>query len=96
MRGFSQVRMICERMLREQEAALRAEYESALSSKLAEQYEAFVRFNLDQVRAVDYSLPIATARGRPIITWRFHVELKANSIKMTTEDIDSAAQDRNR
>jgi hypothetical protein len=45
----SQVRMICERMLREQEAALRAEYESALSTKLAEQYEAFVRFNLDQV-----------------------------------------------
>lgn len=42
--------MICERMLREQEAALRAEYESALNSKLAEQYEAFVRFNLDQVQ----------------------------------------------
>lgn len=41
--------MICERMLREQEAALREEYESALSTKLAEQYEAFVRFNLDQV-----------------------------------------------
>ncbi|XP_073951777.1 akirin-like [Choristoneura fumiferana] len=47
---FKQVRMICERMLREQEAALRAEYETALSSKLAEQYEAFVRFNLDQVQ----------------------------------------------
>ncbi|CAG4966647.1 unnamed protein product [Parnassius apollo] len=47
---FKQVRMICERMLREQEAALRAEYESALSNKLAEQYEAFVRFNLDQVQ----------------------------------------------
>lgn len=44
-----QVRMICERMLREQEAALRAEYESALSSKLNEQYQAFVRFNIDQV-----------------------------------------------
>lgn len=42
--------MFCERMLREQEAALRAEYESALCNKLAEQYEAFVRFNLDQVR----------------------------------------------
>lgn len=41
--------MICERMLRDQEVALRAEYESALSTKLAEQYEAFVRFNLDQV-----------------------------------------------
>lgn len=46
-----QVRMICERMLSEQEAALRAEYEAALSTKLAEQYEAFVRFNLDQVCA---------------------------------------------
>lgn len=47
---FKQVRMICERMLRDQEAALRAEYETALSNKLAEQYEAFVRFNLDQVQ----------------------------------------------
>ncbi|KAL4704007.1 hypothetical protein ACJJTC_018047 [Scirpophaga incertulas] len=47
---FKQVRMICERMLRDQEAALRVEYEHALSSKLAEQYEAFVRFNLDQVQ----------------------------------------------
>ncbi|CAG9138449.1 hypothetical protein JYU34_016872 [Plutella xylostella] len=47
---FKQVRMICERMLSEQEAALRAEYEAALSTKLAEQYEAFVRFNLDQVQ----------------------------------------------
>ncbi|GBP45051.1 Akirin [Eumeta japonica] len=47
---FKQVRMICERMLRDQEAALRAEYDAALSSKLAEQYEAFVRFNLDQVQ----------------------------------------------
>lgn len=42
--------MICERVLREQEVAIRAEYESALSTKLAEQYEAFVRFNLDQVQ----------------------------------------------
>lgn len=47
---FKQVRMICERMLREQEVALRSEYESVLSTKLAEQYEAFVRFNLDQVQ----------------------------------------------
>ncbi|XP_072940194.1 akirin-like [Epargyreus clarus] len=47
---FKQVRMICERMLRDQEAALRAEYDSALNTKLAEQYEAFVRFNLDQVQ----------------------------------------------
>lgn len=47
---FKQVRMICERVLSDQEAALRAQYEAALSSKLAEQYEAFVRFNLDQVQ----------------------------------------------
>lgn len=47
---FKQVRLICERMLREQEVALRAEYESVLSNKLAEQYEAFVRFNIDQVQ----------------------------------------------
>lgn len=42
--------MICERMLREQEAALRAEYEAALCGKLAEQYESFVRFSQDQVQ----------------------------------------------
>ncbi|XP_077293470.1 akirin-like [Arctopsyche grandis] len=47
---FKQVRMICERMLREQEAALRAEYEAALCGKLAEQYESFVRFSQDQVQ----------------------------------------------
>lgn len=47
--------MICERMLREQEAVLRAEYEEALSGKLAEQYESFVRFNLDQVQRRAYA-----------------------------------------
>ncbi|XP_034824643.1 akirin-like [Maniola jurtina] len=47
---FKQVRIICERMLSDQEAALRAEYETALSNKLAEQYDAFVRFNIDQVQ----------------------------------------------
>nr|BAM20420.1 unknown unsecreted protein [Papilio polytes] len=47
---FDQVRMICERLLREQEAGLRAEYDSALNNKLSEQYESFVRFNLDQVQ----------------------------------------------
>ena len=41
--------MICERLLRDQEAALRAEYELVLNNKLSEQYEAFVRFNIDQV-----------------------------------------------
>lgn len=47
---YAQVRMICERMLREQEMALRTEYETVLNSRLAEQYEAFVRFNIDQVQ----------------------------------------------
>lgn len=42
-------------MLREQEAALRAEYEATLSTQLAEQYEAFVRFNLDQVQRRHHS-----------------------------------------
>ncbi|OWR45628.1 akirin-like [Danaus plexippus] len=47
---FKQVRAICERMLREQEAALRAEYTSVLHTKLDEQYASFVRFNIDQVQ----------------------------------------------
>ncbi|KAI8429263.1 hypothetical protein MSG28_007770 [Choristoneura fumiferana] len=53
---FKQVRMICERMLREQEAALRAEYETALSSKLAEQYEAFLASPLTNDLVINFTV----------------------------------------
>ncbi|KAI8429256.1 hypothetical protein MSG28_007770, partial [Choristoneura fumiferana] len=51
-----EVRMICERMLREQEAALRAEYETALSSKLAEQYEAFLASPLTNDLVINFTV----------------------------------------
>lgn len=41
--------MICERMLREREVEIREEYDNVLSTKLAEQYDAFVRFTQDQI-----------------------------------------------
>jgi hypothetical protein len=42
--------MICERMLKEQEEKLRERYDSVLNNKLAEQYDAFVKFTYDQIQ----------------------------------------------
>lgn len=42
--------MICERMLRERETLLREEYNQVLTTKLAEQYDAFVKFTYDQIQ----------------------------------------------
>jgi len=47
---FKQVGLICERMLQEKETALRQEYEQVLSTKLAEQYDQFVKFTHDQIQ----------------------------------------------
>lgn len=46
---FKQVNLICERMLREREEELRQYYDRVLNDKLAEQYDAFVRFTQDQI-----------------------------------------------
>ncbi|XP_066138189.1 akirin [Euwallacea fornicatus] len=46
---FKQVGIICERMLRERESEIREEYDNVLTAKLAEQYEAFVKFTYDQI-----------------------------------------------
>ncbi|VEN56367.1 unnamed protein product [Callosobruchus maculatus] len=46
---FKQVGMICERMLRERELEIREEYDHVLTTKLAEQYDAFVKFTYDQI-----------------------------------------------
>ena len=37
-------------MLKERETEIRAEYDRVLSLKLAEQYDAFVKFNHDQLQ----------------------------------------------
>ncbi|CAN9502078.1 unnamed protein product [Ophioblennius macclurei] len=44
-----QVGMICERLLKEREEKVREEYEETMTSKLAEQYDAFVKFTHDQL-----------------------------------------------
>ncbi|XP_076872769.1 akirin-2 [Brachyhypopomus gauderio] len=44
-----QVGMICERLLKEREEKVREEYEEILTTKLAEQYDAFVKFTHDQL-----------------------------------------------
>jgi len=47
---FRQVGVICERMVREREDKLRELYEQALSAKLSEQYDMFVKFTHDQIQ----------------------------------------------
>lgn len=47
---FKQVTMICERMCREQEDKIRENYDKVLNDKLSEQYEAFLKFNHDQLQ----------------------------------------------
>lgn len=42
--------MICERMLKEREEKLREQYDAVLHNKLAEQYDAFVKFTYDQIQ----------------------------------------------
>ncbi|XP_028843191.1 akirin-2-like [Denticeps clupeoides] len=44
-----QVGMICERLLKEREDKVREEYEEMMASKLAEQYDTFVKFTHDQL-----------------------------------------------
>lgn len=47
---FKQVGIICERMLKERESEIREEYDNVLTTKLAEQYDAFVKFTYDQIQ----------------------------------------------
>lgn len=47
---FRQVGLICERMLKDREDQIRQEYDQVLISKLAEQYDTFVKFTYDQIQ----------------------------------------------
>uniref|UniRef100_A0A672GIK5 Akirin-2 n=1 Tax=Salarias fasciatus TaxID=181472 RepID=A0A672GIK5_SALFA len=47
--SLRQVGMICERLLKEREDKIREEYDEILTTKLAEQYDAFVKFTHDQL-----------------------------------------------
>lgn len=42
--------MICASMLKEREESLREQYDAVLTTKLAEQYDAFVKFTYDQIQ----------------------------------------------
>uniref|UniRef100_A0A336LX12 CSON004385 protein n=1 Tax=Culicoides sonorensis TaxID=179676 RepID=A0A336LX12_CULSO len=48
---FKQVQMICERMVRDREQALIEQYDTVLNTKLAEQYDAFIKFTCDQIQS---------------------------------------------
>ncbi|KAG9509973.1 Notchless protein-like 1, partial [Fragariocoptes setiger] len=45
-----QAHLICERLIKEREARIREEYEKILVTKLAEQYDTFVKFTYDQIQ----------------------------------------------
>jgi len=47
---FRQVGLICEKLVREREESIREEYERIVTLKLAEQYDTFVKFSLDQIQ----------------------------------------------
>ncbi|CAH1800274.1 unnamed protein product [Owenia fusiformis] len=47
---FRQVTLMCDRMIKEHEGNVREEYDKVLSCKMAEQYEAFLKFNHDQIQ----------------------------------------------
>jgi len=47
---FRQVGLICERMLKDRENEIREEYDKVLTTKLAEQYDTFVKFTYDQIQ----------------------------------------------
>uniref|UniRef100_A0A3P9HUN5 Akirin-2 n=1 Tax=Oryzias latipes TaxID=8090 RepID=A0A3P9HUN5_ORYLA len=47
--SLRQVGMICERLLKEREDKIREEYDETLTTKLAEQYDTFVKFTHDQL-----------------------------------------------
>lgn len=54
---LKQVTLICERMLKERETQVTEEYDKVLREKLAEQYDAFVKFNYDQVQRRFHETP---------------------------------------
>lgn len=47
--SLKQVRMICERLLKQQEVRLRYEYETVLNQRLEEQHEQYVQFAREQI-----------------------------------------------
>lgn len=55
--SLRQVSIVCERLLKDREEQIRQEYDKVLSGKLAEQYEAFLKFNHDQLQRRYHEAP---------------------------------------
>ncbi|XP_076357020.1 akirin-2-like isoform X2 [Tachypleus tridentatus] len=47
---FRQVGIICERLLADREHHIREQYDRVMTTKLAEQYDTFVKFTYDQIQ----------------------------------------------
>lgn len=54
-----QVTSLCDRLIKEREDELRQEYDNILSCKLAEQYEAFLKFSHDQLYSRFQNTPMS-------------------------------------
>lgn len=60
--------MICERMIKEREEKLKEQYDAVLTNKLAEQYDAFVKFTYDQIQRRYEAAPSCKLFALPIST----------------------------
>lgn len=60
----AQVQLICESMLKEREDNLREQYDAVLTTKLAEQYDAFVKFTYDQIQRRFEAAPSCKCHNR--------------------------------
>lgn len=61
-------------MLKEREESLREQYDAVLSTKLAEQYDAFVKFTYDQIQRRYEAAPSCKWRKR--LAFEFHLMLQ--------------------
>lgn len=85
--------LICERMLKERETEIREEYDRVLTSKLAEQYDAFVKFTQDQLQKRFEANAAPSCKFLLMLSWnllnltlffvfRFVIRLLAHKLKL--------------
>ncbi|KAI3361240.1 hypothetical protein L3Q82_013435 [Scortum barcoo] len=66
---LKQVSYLCERLLKDHEEKIREEYEQILNTKLAEQYESFVKFTQDQIMRRYGARPASCALDHKRSNW---------------------------
>lgn len=66
--------MICERMIKEEAEKLREQYDAVLNTKLAEQYDAFVKFTYDQIQRRYEAAPSCKYQQHPFDFINFRQE----------------------